>query len=1291
MILSTRILKSIYQLAVYTIGICVLLAAVTATLFRVLLPDIGMYRTEIEAWVSKYMNYPVAIHTLEADWQGWTPYLYLKDIDLLNKAGTTPIINFESAQISIDLVSTLIRRRIVPERLIISDFDVTLTRLQNGSMHITGIEPGNSRRQGRSNNDLAEWLFGQKVIELQHARIEWVDEKLGQAPVMLADVNLVLRSDGNRLQVEGSSVLPSEYGDHLGFALDATGNLLRSDWSAELYIQGNNINPEMWYRDYWPADVNLTGGSATVSMWSSWKNAELISMKGGLEYTDFEFQTATGNRLEIQRLNTHFNSAINADNSWLFNINIDQLITQNGNWQPSRISLQVEPDSPLYTLNFNYLKLDDLYPVLSSLSLLPAETIELVGKYPFKGELGEGRIMYAPNAATAEKLRFDITSSALNLPATTSMPVISGLSVRVRGSLENGTVSFVNKGAVIEYSVAETKESSPLDITGDLSWSATSEGYLLFTDMLQISNQGLNARLSGVVSFADKCCYINLMAETTGTSVDAVVRSLPYTSSFKLRDWLQRSVNNGEVHAMKALVRGHTGNFPFDNHTGVFELIADISDASLKYSPKWPAIDMIDGEILFAGRAMTINIHEAEIFEASIKSATATIPDLLVREKTVNIDGQMAGITADLKKYIQQSPLGANKMLDKLVTILSSDGNVELDLQLAVPIRTPSKQTEVNGKLKLANTTLTSDIEYLQFTDITGEVLFTRNSLKAEGVSALYDNKEIMLSVDGPDTTGNSPVTVVLSGNSDKNFIIDQVNRYFPKIAFVNNVLTDKISGSSDWQASLTYTKDSENTGLKRVLKISSDLYGMNVDLPQPLTKNAYTKTQLEISKDLDDQQVPLKVRYGDILSSDILINASTDSHKVEINFGNKTNLYPDHDGLLLYGEIDQLALDEWFGMFSTNRQASDTDRIPVQTDLMVNNLYLFGQTFKGTSVRASNKDDNWQILLGGETVNGELTIPAGPDKEQPIIANLKNLHLQKSSNEGDSKPSHINPSKLPSITAHIDSFHYADLDLGEMVFVAGAADYGMYIDTLSFTKPSFTIEANGKWNGTDGINNSSDFTIHAYATEFDKMLETFGYDVAAVKKGETTLVINANWTGTPTDFSLDKLNGTLGLKIGKGQLLDIQPSAGRLFGLLSLQTLPRRLTLDFSDLFGDGMAFDKIEGNFVIKNGDAYTDDLILKGPSVDIAISGRTGLASHDYDQIAEVTPQISDSLAVASGFFGPIGIGLGSILYFAGNLFEPLQDSINKILKLKYSISGTWNDPIIEKQKNNPESSG
>ena len=151
-------------------------------------------------------------------------------------------------------------------------------------------------------------------------------------------------------------------------------------------------------------------------------------------------------------------------------------------------------------------------------------------------------------------------------------------------------------------------------------------------------------------------------------------------------------------------------------------------------------------------------------------------------------------------------------------------------------------------------------------------------------------------------------------------------------------------------------------------------------------------------------------------------------------------------------------------------------------------------------------------------------------------------------------------------------------------------------------------------------------------------------------------------------------------MQIEKGQFLDIDPSAGRLFGLLSIQTLPRRLLLDFSDIFGKGLTFDSIEGGFEITDGNAYTNDLYMRGPSADITVTGRTGLADKDYDQVVTVTPQIANSLPVASALFGPVGIGVGAVIY----LFNSLNDNIDKLLRYQYTITGHWDKPVIKKVK-------
>lgn len=226
-------------------------------------------------------------------------------------------------------------------------------------------------------------------------------------------------------------------------------------------------------------------------------------------------------------------------------------------------------------------------------------------------------------------------------------------------------------------------------------------------------------------------------------------------------------------------------------------------------------------------------------------------------------------------------------------------------------------------------------------------------------------------------------------------------------------------------------------------------------------------------------------------------------------------------------------------------------------------------------------------------------------------------------------------------------------------------------------------IDGRGDWHA---VNNEiiSDFELELHAERFADMLLAFGYSVIAIEDGETNIEVTAMWPGAPMAFSLADMSGSLSLNIRKGQFLDIDPRAGRLFGLLSIQALPRRLSLDFADLFKKGLAFDQISGMFEIQDGHAYTNDLLMEGLASKVAISGRTGLVDQDYDQIVTVTPHISDSLPLASALFGPAGIGIGAIILIAGQVFEAIPEQIDKLLSFQYTMTGSWEDPVIEPYK-------
>jgi uncharacterized protein YhdP len=148
-----------------------------------------------------------------------------------------------------------------------------------------------------------------------------------------------------------------------------------------------------------------------------------------------------------------------------------------------------------------------------------------------------------------------------------------------------------------------------------------------------------------------------------------------------------------------------------------------------------------------------------------------------------------------------------------------------------------------------------------------------------------------------------------------------------------------------------------------------------------------------------------------------------------------------------------------------------------------------------------------------------------------------------------------------------------------------------------------------------------------------------------------------------------------LKVSVREGRIPDVDPGAGRIFGLFNLGALPRRLALDFGDFFKSGFSFDSIEGLFTLKDGNAFTSDLQVKGPAADIKVNGRTGLKVKDYDQTMDVTPHVGSTFVIGGALVGgPVGAAAGALLQGL------LKGAINDVARVRYSVTGSWEKPTI-----------
>ena len=230
-----------------------------------------------------------------------------------------------------------------------------------------------------------------------------------------------------------------------------------------------------------------------------------------------------------------------------------------------------------------------------------------------------------------------------------------------------------------------------------------------------------------------------------------------------------------------------------------------------------------------------------------------------------------------------------------------------------------------------------------------------------------------------------------------------------------------------------------------------------------------------------------------------------------------------------------------------------------------------------------------------------------------------------------------------------------------------------MRVDLLESKSNDLTLTGSGDWQGIGSAGLSS-FKLRFSAQDLGRMLAGLGFS-GHVAGGQTLAEIDADWPGAPVEFALVRLHGRLKVWVGSGRFLELDPGAGRLFGLLSVRELPRRLALDFRDFFQTGMSFTEIRGNFSFDAGNAYTEGLKIKAPAADITVVGRTGLSARDYEQTALVSPKIGVLPMVGAIAGGPAGAAAG---FIAQRVLEG-----ERALGANYKITGSWEKPQVIKQ--------
>ena len=223
---------------------------------------------------------------------------------------------------------------------------------------------------------------------------------------------------------------------------------------------------------------------------------------------------------------------------------------------------------------------------------------------------------------------------------------------------------------------------------------------------------------------------------------------------------------------------------------------------------------------------------------------------------------------------------------------------------------------------------------------------------------------------------------------------------------------------------------------------------------------------------------------------------------------------------------------------------------------------------------------------------------------------------------------------------------------------------------------PDGTLSVKGVWQAwADNPRTQVDFNLDV--TDIGRFLARMQMP-KGIEAGKGKLEGNVSWSGPPYAMDIPTLSGRLALSASKGRFVKVDPGIGKLLSVLSLQTLPKMVTLDFRDIFSEGFAFDEIAGNADVVHGLARTQNFSMKGPAARVEMKGEVNLAQETQLLDVKIYPSLSDSVALGTALVNPL-IGLGALV-----VQKALKDPLSHILSFEYHIAGTWTTPSVTRKK-------
>ncbi|WP_443083716.1 YhdP family protein [Vibrio sp. VB16] len=1249
--------------------------AIAVTALRISLPRLDNYKAEISQLVSDITGIPFTIGEVKGYWRNTHPSISLKELAVegISKEGITFDIN--TVELEFDLIQSIMTLEPQVASLNVKDLHLDISSIN--FFQTDEEKPAVSEIESQSLTvvEQIERLFFRQLKDFNLLDSKIVYQTYDGNQRALDIEQLKWRNRGSNHKLEGSISVVGSQINSLAVKADFKDNGSVRDLSGDFYLQANNIRVTPWLTSEWIKQTGIESGRINFNSWFSVESNQPVNAYVELLPSELVWKKESEHLLQIEEGIFKLVPLIDND-GWQVSGHSLRVRSNEYDWPSIDLAFKWTPD--MWTLNASQIEIASLRP-LAHLAPDSTNISQWLGRLEPHGLIEDIRVSQSNNAS----ISYSAKISGAGIKQWELLPEVHDLNAKVSG---DGTKLSANATLVDDVLPYGDVFQAPLRIkNGEIAlvWELDDDGWRLWADKITVATPDLQAQGAFRIDFPnEQPAFLSLYAEADVYNAGETWRYLPTRALGQgLTDYLSTAIQGGNAENARIIWYGPLNTFPYKQNDGVFQAEVGLNDTKFSFDTRWPTITNMQLNLLFENESMYLDSRSATLNDVKAERVTGQIA-YLGPNGAIEIKAKASGKGPAVRDYMMATPLVNS--VGAALTAIRVKGDITSEFQLNIPFDT-KLESRAWGYADLVGNHINIESPPMELEQAKGRINFDNDIIQTSGLSAKLLKQPISLDFKGESLESSYSVGIDILGDWEIE----------PLAPYIGNVWTDKVRGHAPWNMDIDIQLN--DVGFTYQIGTSANLEYISSQYPLPLAKTLGKKSKLQMQASGNQEMISARLQLPNVkYQAEIDITGSKpvlEATNLLVGKGGfKVSPVVGHDLVIRTSDFN---LDDWLSLANEQETTTQQSRLskmntpeipmPLRVNISTDNLTFASLDWHKVNFSARKKNLSWIFNVDSSEAKGQANYLEPYD----LTVALERLHIYAPFWDDESS---INPvyqtdtehplisefdrsfhRLMPNLTLNIKDFWLQGYKVGTVNVDLQRQGERLNWKNIDINSGTNHIKANGWWE-LNKTNSQSSMALVMEGENNTELMDRFGIS-SGIQKAPFEMSSQLSWQGAPWSLQVDTLNGEMNAKLGKGIISDVN-GAAKLLGMFSLDSIIRKMQLDFTDVFDNGLAFNSITGSGRMEKGIFVTNNIEMDATAGEMTIRGMADLNANRVDAEVEFTPDLTSGIPVLTAF--AVAPQTAIVVFAISTVISPVVDVFTKI---RYQVVGSLDSPEVK----------